>query len=128
VALVGGIAILFCAQLNFKPDPEGATTLEGAKYLSMPASCLIDVRQAWIDRGRPESFKPNKVIGGTFGNVFFYTNKVQVGGMIYQCRFGVSDNVWPPGILAITDEGIVLWIRQRDGKVTVSPEKNWIER
>ena len=97
--------------------------IDGGKYLYMPASSLQDVRRAWIKAGRSEDFEPSGVVSGSCSKVFFFTNNIQAEGKTYQCLFGVSDGVWPPGTLAITEDGKEIWIRERDGMAVLDPRK-----
>jgi hypothetical protein len=59
--------------------------------------------------------------------VFVFTNVVTSTNVIFHCRFAARRPSWPAGVLAITDEGILVWVRDKDGKVTVSPEKYGVE-
>jgi hypothetical protein len=101
--------------------------LDGGEAFSMAASALRDVRAAWLERGRTNDFVSSGIVGGMFSNVVFYTNSIKVDGRKYQCRFGVREDYWPPGVLAITDEGEIVWIRDRDGKATLAPHRRMIE-
>jgi hypothetical protein len=61
------------------------------------------------------------------GAYFDLTNTISAGGRAYKCLFGTRREDWPPGILAITEEGVILWIHDEGGKVTTSPEENGID-
>lgn len=117
---VTAILLLF-SQVGCKPK------IDGIKYFSMATSVLKDVRQEWLKDPQSKNFEPSKVIGGSYSNVFFYTNAVQAEGKVYHCRFAVHDNILPPGILAICDDETVLWISDRNGQVVVDPEHKIIE-
>jgi hypothetical protein len=84
--------------------------------------------QVWVERGRPSDFDTEDIYGnGKVRSFFVYTNVLNVGKDTYHCRFGTRELGWPAGTLAVTDEGIIVWVRDKDGKVTVSPEKRGIE-
>jgi hypothetical protein len=53
---------------------------------------------------------------------FMVTNSPVLDGVAYHRRFGTRKDFWPSGVMAITDQGVVLWIRDGDGRVTASPE------
>jgi hypothetical protein len=93
-------------------------------------SAAVDLRYAqgqWQTNGQPSKFDLYKIIGPT--NLFFiYTNTVTTSNSVYHCLFGARRLNWPPGVLAVTDIGIILWIRDRDGNVTIEPESHGVER
>lgn len=121
-AVVTSFLVLGC--MGCKPkQPE----FIGIKYLGGPADVLRFVRREWIQQGRPQHFEPAKIVTGSFSDVFFYTNIVQVDGKAYQCRFGLDRGIFPAGLLVISDDETILWIRHRDGKVIVDPEKKSLE-
>ena len=101
--------------------------IEGPKTFGMAASVLRDIRLVWIDGGRSDNFVPSNVVSGTYSDVFHYTNSVNAEGKEYHCCFGVRDNHWPAGLLVIAEDGTILWIRGRDGAVTVSPQRKRVE-
>ena len=87
------------------------------------------IEHYWLEDGRPAKFDINTVIRpGKNYSLFLYTNSVTVSGRVYHCHFGARRFDWPAGTLALTYEGQTLWIRDSDKKVTLSPEKHWIER
>ncbi len=106
---------------------DGKDYVAGNKTFGMAAGVLRDVYSAWVEGGRSKDFSPAGLVGGTFSNVFLYINPVTVQGTNYQCRFGLEMPYGPPGVLAITDDGTVVWIRARDKQVTVSPQTKTIE-
>jgi hypothetical protein len=92
------------------------------------------IYQRWIDAGRPLHYDPRLAIeNSSVGSYCEFTNTVAFGGKTYRCRFAfrpdkpVLVTYMPPGTLAITDEGVLLWIRERDGRVFVSPDLTGIE-
>ncbi|MGA3269188.1 MAG: hypothetical protein ABSE16_20525 [Verrucomicrobiota bacterium] len=87
---------------------------------------LKDVQDYWISHGRPLEFRPSEVSGNP-GEIFVFTNIVKTTNGVLHCRFGARRLGWPPGVLAITDEGFVIFIRERDGRVIFSPEDNGVE-
>jgi hypothetical protein len=80
----------------------------------------------WLSHGRPAGFQPSEV-GGLPEEYFVYTNIVTTARGALHCQFGCRVPGWPPGVLAITGERQVIFIRQRDGKVIFSPEENGVE-
>jgi hypothetical protein len=89
---------------------------------------LQTVNEYWIKHGKPKDFEPSNVMNSSWEHYYILTNVVNVAGKPYHCRFAVrSKLVHIPGAMAITDEGVILWIRDKDGKVVVSPQKNGIE-
>jgi hypothetical protein len=95
-------------------------------YFRTEAMNLKWAEEYWVSQGRPADFDPGKLLGPT--NVFFvFTNEVTITNTLFHCRFGVRESEWPAGVLAVTDGGIIVWIRDRDGKVIVSPEINGVE-
>jgi hypothetical protein len=115
--------LLLSSQLGCKP---GKTKIDGVKYFGGPVSVLKYVRREWLKDPQSTSFQPNKLVEGSSSNVFFYTNAVQAEGKVYQCRFAVRDQVWPPGLLAICDDETVIWIQEGSGQVVVDPEHKTI--
>lgn len=125
------------------------------ELLGHRASNLQELNEYWISKGKPANFNLEKY--GSYApphNYFVYTNTItvtgavyhaivshtnyvlgiwtshktiSVTGAVYHCSFGVRAPGFPPGILAITDEGLVVWIRERDGKAILSPEIDGIE-
>ncbi len=85
--------------------------------------------QHWREQGRPAVFVVTNYvyIVGSTNQYYMFTNKVDVKGVSYHCRFGVRDpdRFQKPGVLAISDEGVLLWIGD-DGKIDVAPDtKGW---
>jgi hypothetical protein len=80
----------------------------------------------WLSHGRPAGFQPSEV-GGLPEKYFVYTNIVTTRRGVLHCLFACREPVWPPGVLAITDDRLVVFIRERDGKVIFSPEDNGVE-
>ncbi|HTV40836.1 MAG TPA: hypothetical protein VMF08_09685 [Candidatus Sulfotelmatobacter sp.] len=79
----------------------------------------------WLSHGRPVGFQPSE-IGGLPEEYFVFTNAVKTTRGVLHCRFGCRLIGWPAGVLAITDDRVVIFIRQRDGKVIFSPEVNGV--
>src|SRR5271156_735206 len=89
------------------------------------AACLTLAQRGWISDGRPDTdvsayVRPTDVY-------FVFTNTVYTTNAAFHCHFGAHRPSWPNGVLAGTDEGVVVWIRSRDGAVIVSPELNGVE-
>ena len=91
------------------------------------ASILQDLHEQWIKGGRSSDFNPTNYAGPP-GAFFTYTNRVIIDGHAHKCCFGAHERIEPSGMLAITDDGIVIWVRESDGKITVSPELHGVER
>lgn len=83
-------------------------------------------RDYWLSHGRPADFQPSQ-IAGTPENVFIYTNVINITNTIFRCRFGSRTPGWPPGLLAITDEGQVIFINEKASKVTIAPDENGVD-
>ena|ERR1700677_2040861 len=74
----------------------------------------------WVSHGRPAAFQPGEV-GGTPEKYFVFTNMVTTTRGVLHCRFACREPGWPAGELAITDDRLVIFIRQRDGMVIFLP-------
>jgi hypothetical protein len=92
------------------------------------------IYQCWIDAGRPSHYDTRLAITESSGGTYFeFTNTIVIGGKTYHCRFAFRPGkpgpatYLPPGTLAMTDEDVMLWIRERDGRVFVSPDRTGIE-
>lgn len=113
------------------------------------AFTLKQTRELWLEKGRPNPAPFVKEFGqGAFvftnivvvketqtaegvakvGQRYVPTNTVIPAGTAYHCCFGTHRVDWPDGVLAVTEDRQTLWIRGRDGKVTVAPEWITIER
>ena len=66
---------------------------------------------------------------GPADNFFIDTNVITTTNGVLHCRFGARDGAWPPGlgVLAITDEGLTVFIARTNGKVTISPEEYGVD-
>jgi hypothetical protein len=115
IAIFISLTLLACGCGNHHPSSE----FRGA------AVALQTARDYWLNHGSPTDFQPGEVVGPS-NQFFVYTNTVRTTNAVLHCRFGSRGYGWPPGILAITDEGLVIWIA-KDGKVTISPEKNGVD-
>jgi hypothetical protein len=104
----------------------GCTKYDPGYDFKVRAMCLKDARDYWLSHGRPTNFQLGEVVGPPEA-FFIYTNILTTTNGVFHCRFGSRDPGWPPGTLAITDEGLVIYIRERDGKVFFSPEDNGVE-
>ena len=80
----------------------------------------------WLSHGRPTGLQPGEV-AGTPEKYFVFTNIVTTTTGVLHCRFACREPGWPSGVLAITDNRLVIFIRQRDGKVIFSPDENGVE-
>ena len=76
----------------------------------------------WSQDGRPMPPNTGKYIRSNLRHFFNYTNTINAGTNVFHCRFGAtSEQFRRHGILAITDEHVLIWIGE-DKKVVVSPE------
>ena len=94
------------------------------KHARALAPTLRHLYQSWASDGRPESVDTAKYITSSSDIYTAFTNVVTVASNVYHCRFGVrSPNRFStPGVLAITDEGVILWVGEKAGDVIVAPE------
>jgi hypothetical protein len=84
------------------------------------------IQEEWVKEGRPVGFRATNFMGPN--NIYFdFTNTLTITNKVFHCRFAERHPALP-GLLAITDDGVILWIRDRDGKVTISPEINGAEK
>ena len=118
-----GVATLLCVVvIGCEPSEKAhARTLGGT---------LRYVYGEWVKQGRPEAFEPTNYTthisstSGTKYQVFVFTNTVTVKPDVFHCHFAVRDpsRFYKPGLVAITDEGVLLWVGD-DGKIVVAPDK-----
>jgi hypothetical protein len=80
----------------------------------------------WRSHGRPADFQPSQVAGNA-NEFFVYTNVFKTTNAVFHCRFGSRRPGWPPGVLAITDEGEVIFVCSTNGKVTISPDEYGVD-
>jgi hypothetical protein len=117
VGLMSLFAVLFCC-CSHKSYP--------SSYLIGAATILEGFREEWLNLNRPPDYDISRFTKPP-GNFFNFTNTISTGGRQYKCLFGAREKDWPQGVLVITEDGIILWIRDRDGQVTLAPEVNGIE-
>jgi len=86
---------------------------------------LRGLLDSWNKQGRPTGFEPSSIVGAS-NQYFVFTNIITASNTVFHCRFGTSDLTYPAGVLAIADEGVVLWIPKNGGDITISPEVNGI--
>jgi hypothetical protein len=87
------------------------------------ANFLRQAHDDWTSHGRPANFELGESIGPSY-TFFIYTNVVRVTNGVFHCRFGARRPSYsPPGVLAITDDGQVIFICSTNGKVTISPDE-----
>ena len=103
---------------------------DGPAFLGSSAIQLKELRDEWVAKGRPEHFEipPVYMMGGG-SEIFAFTNgaTVNVNKTAYHCRFGKRKPYWPQGVLAVTDDGVTLWISDKDGEITLSPERQFFD-
>ncbi|SRR6266567_6311532 len=97
-----------------------------AVYLALD---LRTVYRAWTRDGRPPAPDISNYVRNKDVQYFVYTNVVEIGTNTFHCQFGLRSMLFRRrGILAITDEQVVLWVPDYDKKVVVSPEtKRWFD-
>ncbi|HXR06284.1 MAG TPA: hypothetical protein VN765_03080 [Candidatus Acidoferrum sp.] len=90
---------------------------------------LRDLYRYWSEQGRPTVFVATNFIYnvGTTNQYFFFTNQVDAEGVLYHCRFAIRDpnRFQKPGVLTITDEGVVLWVGDNKKAVVAPDTKHW---
>lgn len=107
----------------------GCTEKESFEPIVMMAVGLDTVKEVWVKQGRLSNFDPTNAVRSSVEHYYTFTNDIIVAGQVYHCRFaGRSELIHTPGAMAIADDGTLLWIYDKDGKVIVSPHKNGIER
>ena len=90
---------------------------------------LRDLYRHWTQEGRPTVFVTTNYFYNvrTTNQYFMFTNTVTVQSLLYHCRFAIRDpdRFQAPGVLAIADEGVILWLGD-GGQIVVAPDtKPW---
>lgn len=96
------------------------------KYLHTADVTLRYLEEYWTTNGRPSNFDVSQVVGPA-GMYFVFTNTITISNAVYHCCFAARLPEWPAGVLAITENGVTVWIRDRDGKITISPGEYGIQ-
>jgi len=80
--------------------------------------------KTWVAEGRPTEFNPTNYIKSSSDEFFVFTNTVQANGQAYHCRFAVRspNRFGTNGVLAITDEQVILWVGASSNDIIVAPE------
>jgi hypothetical protein len=111
-----GVMVALVLAIGCKPQETDVVDLLGDN--------LNFLYTSWEKAGRPNSFQISDYLESHPASYFIYTNTIRVGENVYHCRFGArSPNFMASGVLAIADGRTMLWIRDSDGRVVVSPEK-----
>lgn len=109
--------VLFLLTLGCEPDDQYHARSLGGQLRTLYAK--------WQSQGRPGEFEITNhfYIGHTTNQAFFFTNAVSVEGVRYTCRFAIRspDRFRSPGLLVLTDQGVLLWLGD-DGKVVAVPD------
>ena len=87
---------------------------------------LKETQERWVKLGRPVVTNVVDWIGPA-DDFFVYTNEITITNHVFRCCFSSRRPDWPPGVMAVTEEGIIVWIRERDGNITVDPQKHGVE-
>jgi len=116
----GIVVLLFVMVSGCEPDEEYHARILGGR--------LRGLQERWHESGQAADFMPTNYFYNHGTNQYcFFTNQVIGDGVSYKCRFGIRDpDRFPkPGILAITEDGVLLWIGD-NGKIVVAPDtKRW---
>jgi hypothetical protein len=121
VGIIGMIGI-FCATLiawsfsDHHPSSEFGSDARSLRY----------ARDYWISHGRSADFRLEEVLGPP-EDFFIYTNTLRTTNGVFHIRFGSRRPGWPPGTLAITDEGQMIFVCSTNGKVTISPDEYGVD-
>ena len=91
--------------------------------LAGDASLLRMTWRDWVKDGRPTNYNIGILPVGTY---FTYTNIVRGTNGIFRCRFATRSPGYPPGVMAITDQGQVIFVCT-NGNVIISPEKYGVD-
>ena len=119
--------VLFITLLNLVVV--GCDKTESTEPVVNMAVGLDTIRDIWAKLGQPSNFDPTNLVLSSVEHFYTYTNVVSLAGKDYHCRFAVrSKLIHTSGAMAITVDGVCLWIYDKDGKVIVSPQTNGIER
>lgn len=123
-AVFGAAVLLFMTMTGCEPDEQYHARILGGRLRGL----YLD----WSKKGRPEDFVTTNYFYnvGSSNQYFWFTNTVTVQNNQLHCRFAIRDprRFQGPGLLAITDEGVLLWVGD-DGKVVLAPDtKNWSSR
>jgi hypothetical protein len=83
---------------------------------------LHSIYSTWVRDGRPSEINMSNYISSE-NHYFVFTNIYTIQNNAYHCRFAVrSEYFRRRGVLAITDEKLLLWIYDDRESVIVSPE------
>jgi hypothetical protein len=106
----------------------GCEVKENHEIIVEMASDLQIASDIWVKNGRPKDFDPSSTLKSSTEQLYVFTNGVQAAGNYYHCHFAIkSSRIEEQGFMTISDDGMLLWIRDSDGKAIVSPEKNGIK-
>lgn len=96
-----------------------------ATHSRVLAGRLRSLYQDWARDGRPENVDTDNYITASKDDYLVFTNVVAVGTNLFHCRFAVRSpgRFARPGVLAISDEGVILWVGDKGGDVIVAPDK-----
>jgi len=107
-------------------DPSGTHMYSGV-YLQSDAIALRSAQEDWHTKGCPLRYDFRTVVDPT-NDFFVFTNSVVFSNKVHHCCFGARRSEWPRGLLAITDDGVLVWIRDSDGQVTVAPDVKGVNK
>jgi hypothetical protein len=117
-----GILVIACVIITgCEPEEQYHARMLGGQLRSL--------YRKWNDGGRSSEFVVTNhiYVGWTTNQFFLYTNKAYANGEQYQCRFAIRDSTRfvKPGLLAITDDNVLLWIGD-NGTIVVNPDaRRW---
>jgi hypothetical protein len=94
---------------------------------ALDALNLRDAAKYWASTGKPninnieDYLKPRS-------DFFIFTNTISYSNQIFHCCFAVRRSGRPDGFLTVSDQGVVIWIREHDTNITISPEKYGVKK
>jgi hypothetical protein len=94
--------------------------------LKTMVSQLQDAYKLWLAHNMSDQYIIDNIVN--YNNVAYslniYTNQVLSDGKVYHCRFAVRTMSLHGGMLARTDEGAILWIKDNSTNATRLPTTN----
>lgn len=121
-ALAGFILIL-SLPLLYRALSVWCDEIDARAVIQQQVEILRMVYSDWKDHGSKSFYDPDEFVRGA-ATFFVFTNSFVVDGRQFHCRFGCS-GLFPPGRIAITDEGVSLYISDDNRRIIIAPEKNW---
>ncbi|HUA64589.1 MAG TPA: hypothetical protein VME24_02000 [Alphaproteobacteria bacterium] len=120
---IGIILSLFVVLLLIRSEWRRSHYCPGS-YFKSEAVTLELTREDWIRQGRPTKFDLADI--APKNECFIYTNSFMISNQVIRCCFAGRSRTWPAGTFAISEEGITLWIPDKDKQIIFSPEVNGV--